>query len=280
MKRIVLCIFAALSFTAALFASEPQKPASVNIMSFNIRYGAAEDGTNSWIYRAGSVIEMIKDQKPDVIGMQEVLADQKELLQDYLSYKCIGVGRDNGKKAGEHMCIFYNPKTVKILKWGTYWLSETPDKPSMGWDAVCYRTATWALIKDKTSGKRFYMVNTHLDHVGKEARKNGLNLILDRIASMNKEGLPLVLCGDMNVTPDDPTLAPLKGKMHNTRDWAYTTDTGATFNAWGHKEHEKVIDHIFVNGFTSCPAFSVIRKSYLDKKFISDHYPIVATLVF
>ena len=271
-----------LALSAGLLAAkEPQnKPASVSIMSFNIRYGTAEDGTNSWYYRAGAVIEMINDQSPDLIGMQEVLKDQKDILKDYLSYKCIGVGRENGKSDGEHMCIFYNPKKMKLQKWGTFWLSETPDKPSLGWDGACKRTATWALFKDKNSGREFFFVNTHLDHVGVEARTKGLALILERIESMNKAGLPLILSGDFNVTPDDKTLAPLSGKMRNVRDWAFKTDDGATYNAWGRKENASQIDHIFVSGFGSCPVFEVVRKPYGERNFVSDHYPIKATLLF
>ena len=280
MRLKTLSLLLALAAFTGLAAKDPVKPASLTTMSFNIRYGTADDGTNSWFYRAGAVIAMIEDQKPDIIGMQEVLYEQMALLKDYVSYKCIGVGREDGKKGGEHMCIFYNPKTVKVVKWGTYWLSETPDKPTLGWDAACKRTATWALIKHKESGKLFYFVNTHLDHVGVEARKNGLSLILDRIGSMNKEGYPLILSGDFNVTPDDATLDPLRGVLRSARDWAFKTDDGITYNAWGHKEHESVIDHIFVTGFSSCPVFEVVRKPYEDHKYISDHHPVKATLIF
>lgn len=277
--KILSAVMMLLAFSG-LSAKEPVKPTSITTMTFNIRYGTADDGTNSWFYRAGGVIDMINDQKPDIIGMQEVLHEQMALLKDYLSYKCVGVGREDGKKGGEHMCIFYNPKTVRIVKWGTYWLSETPDKPSLGWDGACKRTATWALVMHKDSGRLFYFVNTHLDHVGVQARKNGLSLILDNIGTMNKEGYPLILSGDFNVTPDDETLAPLAGKLRSARDWAVKTDEGATYNAWGHKDKESVIDHIFVTGFSSCPLFEVIRKPYDDHKFISDHHPVKATLIF
>lgn len=277
--RILAAIFLC-AFTG-LWAKEPvTRLASVETMSFNIRYGTAEDGTNSWYYRAGAVIEMIKDQAPDVIGMQEVLREQMDLLKDYLSYKCIGVGRDDGKREGEHMCIFYNPKTVKIQKWGTFWLSETPGKPSLGWDAACRRTATWALVKAKDSGRLFYFVNTHLDHVGAQARSNGLRLILDRIDAINTGGYPVILSGDFNVSPDDATLSPLGGRMQSAREIAFRTDEGATYNAWGHKENESVIDHIYESGFSSCQVFEVVRKPYMDKKYISDHYPVRATLIF
>ena len=150
----------------------------------------------------------------------------------------------------------------------------------MGWDAVCMRTATWALMQHKASGKKFYYVNTHLDHVGVEARRKGLELIVERIASMNPEGYPMVLTGDFNVTPDDPALTGLDAKMKSARRFAAKTDNGVTYHAWGKPENSAVIDHIYFSGFSSCPVFEVVTKPYMDRKFISDHYPVRAVLVF
>lgn len=188
------------------------------------------------------------------------------------------MGREDGKHEGEHMSIFYNSKTVKLLKWGTYWLSETPDKPSLGWDAACRRTATWALMKDKKNGRKFYYVNTHLDHVGRLAQKNGLALIVDRIKAMNKEGYPMILTGDFNVEPSNPVLSDLDKMMTSARDAAVKTDKGGTYHGWG-KESE-VIDHIYYSGFSACTLFEIVKKSYLDRKFVSDHYPVRAVLIF
>ena len=150
----------------------------------------------------------------------------------------------------------------------------------MGWDAACKRTATWALMQHKASGKKFYYVNTHLDHVGKEARQKGLELIVERIASMNPEGYPMVMTGDFNVTPDDPALKGLDAKMKSARRFAAQTDEGITYNAWGKTENAAVIDHIYFSGFSSCPVFEVVTKPYMERKFISDHFPVRAVLVF
>ena len=177
------------------------------------------------------------------------------------------------------MSIFYNKKTVKMLKWGTFWLSETPDVPSFGWDAKCRRTATWALLKHKKSGKKFYFVNTHLDHVGWEARKKGLKLIVDRIDSINPEGYPMVLTGDFNMTPDRPEMEELNTLMQDTREIAPVTDHYATFHGWG-KVDKDIIDYIYVKGWSKCISYETIRKAYADRKFISDHYPIKAVLEF
>ena len=252
---------------------------TLKVMSYNIRLGSANDGTNSWGLRYPATAEMIEDQMPDIFGVQEALASQIRFIEDnFVNYKSVGVGREDGKKDGEHMSIFWNKKTVSLLKWGTFWLSETPEKPSMGWDAACKRTATWALMKCKKTGKKFYYVNTHLDHKGVEAQKNGLKLIVDRIDDINPEGYPMILTGDFNITPDNPNLVELDSKMQSVRKVAEKTDNHDTFNGWG--KGKGVIDYIYASGFSAYPEYQTVTKRYADRKFVSDHYPICAVLVF
>jgi endonuclease/exonuclease/phosphatase family metal-dependent hydrolase len=266
---------------AALLLPQLSFGQELKVMSYNIRLGSGEDGTNSWQFRAPLTLEMLEDQAPDVFGVQEALRYQVDFIKEFTDdYECVGVGRDNGKKEGEHMSIFWNKNTVKMLKWGTFWLSETPEKPSMGWDAACYRTATWALMKDKRTGKKFYFVNTHLDHVGKQARANGLALIVDRIAEINPEGYPMVLTGDFNVKPDDPCLTGLDARMKSTRKIAAKTDNHHTYNGWGKASKDSVIDYIYISGFSACPEYQTVTKRYSDRTYISDHYPITARLIF
>lgn len=280
MKRIILASIAAVSMMLLPQSAKAQAE-ELKVMSYNIRLGSGQDGTNSWRFRAPVTLEMLKDQAPDVFGVQEALDYQVALIEEYADdYDCVGVGREDGRKKGEHMSIFWNKKTIKLLKWGTFWLSETPDKPSKGWDAVCYRTATWALMKDKRTGKKFYFVNTHLDHVGKEAQKNGLALIVDKIAEINPDGLPMVLTGDFNVKPDNPALIDLDARMKCTRKIAARTDNHHTFNGWGKASKDMVIDYIYISGFSSCPEYQTVTKKYLDRTFVSDHYPIIARLLF
>ena len=222
---------------------------------------------------------MIKDYAPDVFGVQEALFSQLEYLDQKLpQYSFVGVGREDGKKKGETMAIFYNTRKVRLLDWGTYWLSETPDKPSRGWDADCKRTATWTLMEMKGSGKKFFYVNTHLDHRGDMAQQKGLELILERIAAMNPEGLPMILTGDFNVEPDAPVLYGLNAKMTDARRSALKTDSRATFNAWG--KSASIIDYIYHSGFSECAEYETIVRQYKDVLYISDHYPIVSRLVF
>ena len=268
MKKFFLLLMAA---ALVLPLSARQKgPSQLTVISYNIRTGKADDGTNSWQFRYPTSAMMIDDQKPDVFGVQEAYDYQVQYLTEYPGYyKSVGVGRDDGKSKGEHMSIFYNKKTVKMLKWGTFWLSETPDVPSFG----------WALLKHKKSGKKFYFVNTHLDHVGWEARKKGLKLIVDRIDSINPEGYPMVLTGDFNMTPDRPEMEELNTLMQDTREIAPVTDHYATFHGWG-KVDKDIIDYIYVKGWSKCISYETIRKAYADRKFISDHYPIKAVLEF
>jgi len=253
----------------------------LKVMSYNIRMGIAKDGTNSWEFRCPATIEMLNAQKPDVFGVQEAFEFQIRFIEEYCrDYKSVGVGRDDGKKKGEYMSIFWNKKTVSLLKWGTFWLSETPDKPSKGWDAHCRRTATWALMKDKKTGKKFYFVNTHLDHKGKEAQKNGLKLIVDRIESINPQGYPMILTGDFNIKPDNAALIGLDSRMQSTRKIAADTDNHNTFNGWSVKPTDSVIDYIYISGFSSCPQYRTVTEKYAERPFVSDHYPIFARLVF
>ena len=263
------------------FASQAKIPSrdEVKVISYNIRFANKKDGDNVWQNRAKASPAMIRDYAPDVFGVQEALAVQLEYLDDKLPhYSFVGVGREDGKKKGETMAIFYNTRKVRLLDWGTYWLSETPDKPSRGWDADCKRTATWTLMEMKGSGKKFFYVNTHLDHRGDMAQQKGLELILERIAAMNPDGLPMILTGDFNVEPDAPVLYGLNAKMTDARRSALKTDSRATFNAWG--KRASIIDYIYHSGFSECAEFETIVRQYKGVLYISDHYPIVARLIF
>lgn len=258
---------------------------SLRVISYNIRYGKGKDGPNAWDLRKTATLEMIAREAPDVFGVQEALDFQEQYILDNCpDYRSVGVGRDDGAGKGERMSVFYNRKNLKLLKWGTYWLSETPDKPSKGWDAQCFRTATWVLLKDRRSGQKFYYVNTHLDHKGVEARAKGLSLIVDRIDAMNPEGLPMLLGGDFNVLPDNPCLNSLEGRMKSSRLSAQESDLHATFNGWGRIGDvsdgvKGIIDYIYWKDFGACVHYRVLTGDY-GAPYISDHYPICTDFLF
>lgn len=277
MKKVLL--FAAVAAMFSLVSCKERN--ELKVMSYNVRYDNAEDGENAWDFRKHATIAMLNDVLPDVFGVQEALPHQIAYISEQAPvYKNVGVGRDDGISKGEHMSVFWNTETIEMLQWGTYWLSETPDVPSYGWDAGCRRTATWTLMKDKRNGMKFFFVNTHLDHKGVEARKNGLQLVVDNIAAMNPDGYPMVLTGDFNVTPDDECLVELDKQMESARKVAEVTDNYTTYNGWGRNAPEKeyVIDYIYVSGFSAVPEFCTNIKAYADIQCISDHYPIVSVL--
>lgn len=281
MKRIFMVAAVLMGLWAQNVAAKDKDGVELNAMSYNIRTGTAKDGTNSWNFRYPATAMMLEDVRPDVFGVQEALHDQVMFIDEMCEdYDYVGGGRDDGKKKGEYTAIFWNKKTMKKVKWGMFWLSDTPEKPSKGWDADCLRTATWAVMKHKKSGKEFLFVNTHLDHKGTEARKKGLALIMSKIEQLNTSGLPVVLTGDFNANPESPVFGVLDGRMENTRNIAAKTDDTTTFNGWGKEKGVKIIDHIYVSGFSSCPEYRTVTEKYNDRKFISDHYPIVSRLIF
>ena len=268
--------------------------AGIKVMSYNVRNGVAKDGDNSWELRKEATSAMLDDVNPDVFGVQEAYDFQiKYIAESCPRYKAIGVGRDDGKSKGEHMSIFYNEDRIELIDWGTYWLSETPDKVSKGWDAACYRTATWALMCEKSTGRRFFYVNTHLDHKGVVARKEGLALLHRKISEMNPNGLPMILTGDFNVLPDNPGLEDINKLMKSARFNCVEGDSFGSFNGFGSKGRSKgaptlenadldsltPIDYIYYSGFDFCTEFRVVTKTYAGKPYISDHYPIWANLV-
>jgi len=288
MKKLSLAILFAIISTAS-FATD------IRVMSYNVRLLRTSDGANGWAFRKNATPAMIYDIRPVVFGVQEAYRDQLDfILEQCPRYKEVGVGREDGADGGEHMSVFFNADSLKLLKWGNYWLSETPDRPSKGWDAVCYRTATWVLFEHKSSGKKFYFVDTHLDHKGFEARKQGLQLIYDRIQLMNKENLPMVLVGDFNIKPDDPGLTDLNNLMQPARFTAKDADTDGSFNGWGRFGESKSapvltekttgtllpIDYIYHCGFSECLTFKVVTRKYAGVEYISDHYPIYSDLRF
>ena len=279
MKKVLINFLIVLFVVPFSVRAKAPENKSIEVISFNIRTGEGKDGTNSWRFRYPATIELVKKENPDVMGLQEAMKYQEGMiLYDCSDYKAIGVGRENGKKLGESMSILYNKKTISVSKWGTFWLSENPSKPSTGWDAACRRTATWALMKSKDSKKKFFCVNTHLDHEGSLARKNGIKLILEKINELNKQNLPVILMGDFNVLSYDPSLKELNDEMSDSRKVAIETDDLHTFNGWG--KSKKIIDYIYFKGFSKCTEFQTIQKKYAGRPFISDHFPIRAKLEF
>ena len=274
MKRVTIIFLAVLvAFPMNMLAQD------LKVMTYNIRYATSKDGPNAWNNRKEASVAMIADQQPDVFAMQEVLGKQKKYMdKNCVGYQGVGVGRENGKKRGEHTTIHWNTNTLNMLDWGTLWLSETPEKPSLGWDAWHPRTFTGVLLEKKDSGKKFYFGNVHLDHAGGQAQKNGLALVKKMVYEMNTEGYPVVITGDFNVTPDNPIVVDFNSVMKNAKQHAESVDTAESFNQWG--ERFLTLDYVFYDGFSKCHSYDVVTEKYEGKEWISDHFPVTSVLTF
>lgn len=261
---------------------------TITVISFNIRYNNPGDGDNIWDNRKESVVKMVEMERPDFLCIQEAYMVQLSYLLDKLpDYKYIGVGRDDGKQGGEHMAILYRADRYEWSSHGDFWLSETPDVCSRGWDAACHRIVTWGFFKDKKSGKYLYCFNTHLDHVGEVARRESVKLITDRIKQIaldkkyNKafdKKAPIFLTGDFNSGTESEIFEPLKKIMRQAREDAPVTDHRGTFNGWGNAPNNIVIDHIFYKNATPI-LFQTLDSDQYGRWLISDHYPVKCVFV-
>ena len=273
-KLLPLLLLAAVLFTACHRAPKTE---TLKIMSFNIRNSSAwaEDGDNDWAHRREAVAQMILQVAPDALGMQEMLPDQLAYLDSALAgqYDRIGVGRDDGDTLGENMCIYYRRDRLALIHWDNRWLSETPDSVSFGWDAACRRTLTTAYFSVGDEGKRFFYLNTHLDHVGQEARKNSVLQLCQIIGHATD---PVILGGDMNSSLADTIFAPLADiDMLAARDVADSSDDAMTFTGYGKCEATQ-IDHFFVRNL-KVKTFETLNGDY-GIPYLSDHYPILITV--
>lgn len=251
----------------------------VKVISFNMRTGGADNGTqNAWGARREGIPAMMAKENPTVMGVQEALSYQLTFVTENVpGYEYYGVGRDDGRSTGEMMAIFYKTDVVELGDHGTFWLSETPDEVSYGWDAAYRRTATWAFFTVKATGKKFFYINTHLDNEGSEAREQSMRLICDKLAELNPDGYPSILTADFNSTTDDAIFDPLKMVMHDARTDTAVTDQFGTYNGWG--TTTSTIDHIFYSDFTPLE-YHTIMDRWNGVQYISDHYPISALLEF
>ena len=281
MKKLFSIVLFALALCVAVSCSTEQAKEPIKVISYTIRCGVnpGQDGENNWEYRKQASINMINDEKPTIFGLQEALPPHLEYLKEQLpQYASYGIARDDGKTEGEYMTIYYLKDEVELLDCGTFWLSETPETPSMGWDAACKRTCTWAKMRMKRSGKEFAYLNTHLDHVGKVAQREGLALMMKRASEIVPDGMPVFVTAAFNCVPSDPIFEPIKAVMKDARETAPQTDRRATFNGWK-PNATAVIDHIFYRG-AEPKSFRVLCDKNYGAPYISDHYPVVLEAEF
>ena len=279
MRKILYSLMAAVAILSAGCTSTPQEN-EVRVVSYNIRYLNNKDGDNSWDFRKQASINMVNDERPTVFGLQEAVKAQVDFLAENLpNYAHYGVGRDDGKEKGEFMAIFYDTEEVELLDKGTFWLSATPETPSKGWDGQCFRTCTWTIFKCKETGDKFAFFNTHLDHRGKEAQREGMKTIVKMIQEKVGADVPVFLSGDFNTRTDNPIYEPLKAIMTDSRELAAETDHRGTYTGFRVRENPVVVDHIFVRG-AEVDKFQVLCDKNYGAEYISDHYPVLSVVRF
>jgi endonuclease/exonuclease/phosphatase family metal-dependent hydrolase len=296
-----------LSSVSLLFALA-MSAQSIFVGTYNIRYQNSGDEKNGnvWATRCKVICDMINFEAPDVFGTQEVLIGQlRDLRAGLDNYDFIGVGRDDGKEAGEYSALFYKKDHLTLLNNGNFWLNETPDKPKLGWDAACIRICTWGEFKQKQTGFHFFHFNLHMDHVGIVARREAAKLIVKKIREIAK-GTPVIVTGDFNVDQNNEIFkiftdsGILKDSYSAARLRFAENGTFNSFDTdlWSSSR----IDHVFVSPEFAVDRYGILTNAYWtqkeadaqkgndapseielnkrDRRAPSDHYPVMVHMEY
>lgn len=292
MKKVKIMLFIVMTILLTLAACGVDKSGklvatNLNIMTFNIRYGKADDGEDSWIYRKDMVCDVIRQNSPDIIGLQEALRFQIDEIKKQLpQYAEIGEGRDGGEK-GEYSAILFRDSRFVVERSGTFWLSDTPKNPSASWGNHYLRICTWASLLEKQSKITFYFFNTHLDHQIQLSREKSAELIAARIGEL-KQNDPVILSGDFNAGEQNPAISYLKGAGDSLKTLPlHFVDTFrvlhpkenkvGTFNGFKGSTDGDKIDYIFVTPDIQTQKAS-IERFQKDGHYPSDHFPVTVRI--
>lgn len=268
-------------------AARASADTDVRVLTFNIRYGTAPDGPNAWPQRAQKVYDVIGEQDADFVGLQEALRFQIDGIREAVpGYGEVGVGREDGRAAGEYSAILYRTERWRVADSDTFWLSDTPEVPgSATWGNEITRIVTWARFIDKVTGKAVRVYNTHFDHLSQPSRMKSAELLAERIAKREPAD-PVVVTGDFNSGEDNPAIGYLESE--NGRSPVRLVDTFrvlhphatsvGTFGEFLGLRDGPKIDYIFVEPGTRVRAAGIIHES-IDGRYPSDHYPVYAVVV-
>ncbi len=272
--KLLIFIFTLVSFS--LFTSS--SVAQSKIMSFNIRYDNPNDGLNWWDLRKNEVVELLKYYRPDFIGIQEALPNQTKYIAENLdAYKFIGHGRDGLDTDSEGVPIFYNSTKYELLEEEQFWLSETPEKVSRGWDAALNRIVVYGIFRSKATNQTFHVFNTHFDHMGETARLKSAELLVNYIRKNNFVHKKVVLMGDFNILPSE---SPIKLIEQVFKDSYRIEDLPVygpigTFSGFDTIETvTKRIDYIFTKN-VDIKSYRCIDDKRKNNLYPSDHFPII-----
>lgn len=279
----------------------PDRPAAaaspINLLTFNIRYGTAPDGPNAWPRRRSMVIDVLRERRYDLIGLQEALKFQLDQIEIALpGYTLIGVGRDDGREKGEYAPLLVRRSRFEIVEYGHFWLSESPEEPgSIAWDAGCTRICTWARLRDRGNRRELRVYNTHLDHKSQLAREKAIDQILLH-ATYDEPMAPTIVMGDFNAGEENPAIETLLSArlvdnaaprdadsdaptlFYDTfRSANPTAMEVATYHNWTGQPSGEKIDHIFATREFTAKSAEILR-DHRSNRFPSDHFPVRAEI--
>jgi len=270
--QCILSVFILFTISSSIY-SQPH-----TIISYNIRYDNNWDVENSWKIRRKKISQILIQYSPSIVGIQEGLLNQVQYIDSSLiNYDYVGVGRDDGKEKGEFCAIYFDTTRYVLLKNSTFWLSETPDTISVGWDAALERICTYGLFKDRITRKAFWVFNTHFDHIGIIAREKSSELILKKINKINRQSLPVILMGDFNSIPNSPPVKEIITELSDALQISMEKLHGprGTFNGFNEDlPIEQRIDYIFTNKLKVL-SYTHINDRLDNNRHISDHLPVM-----
>lgn len=286
----------------------PRPPSDLTVMTFNIRYGTARDGENSWPLRRELVFGVIAGHAPDIVGVQEALRFQLDEIREELpAYAETGVGRDDGRTAGEYSAILYRRDRFSALEGGTFWLSETPEVPgSMTWGNRIPRICTWVRLRERAGvgpgggGRTFYVFNVHLDHQSEDSRRRSAEMLAARIAGRDHPSDAVIVTGDFNCGEQSAAIRLLTGAgvsqgVRAPEGWRGLIDAfravnppvggEGTFHAFTGATDGERIDHILVGAGSGHADTVEVIGAEIDRRgrggrWPSDHFPVVAKIRF
>ena len=276
-RRLLLFLWILLT---SIFNIHSLKAQLTHIITYNIKYDDKNDTVNNWNDRKEYMVSQLRHYDVSIIGLQEALFHQCAYIDSSLTdFTYVGVGRDDGMQKGEFSPIFYDSTKYEAVQSGTFWLSESPEKQGKSWDAAFPRVCTYALLKDKKQQTRFWVFNTHFDHIGVQARIYSARLITDQIKIFNRENLPVILMGDFNVEPQDTPIQTIKEYLTDALTISSKPLYGpfGTFNGFTQDIVDKRIDYFFTH------KIKVMAYVHLDDKLpnnnhISDHLPVLMSV--
>lgn len=281
MKKLI--IFVSLLFLAMAYGKAEDKEV-LKIATFNLRMDTPSDGENAWLHRKDMVNDLIRFYGFDLFGTQEGFTHQLNDILRLNDYRFIGVGRDDGKDAGEHCAIFYRSDRFKVLDQGDFWLSEHPEKPGRGWDGTCCnRICTWGKFEDLKNHKQFYFFNVHYEYEGDVARRESSNLMISRIKSI-AGNQPVFLTGDFNAFPTEEPIRILNDSGFLNDSYKITKEVPfgpvCTYHGYDSTvKTEERLDYIWVTDSIQIDKYGVLTNT-LYGHTPSDHFPVMVVAEF